>query len=680
MDKVYDQTKIEEKWYKFWEEEGLFKPEVTARDKKAKPYVLVIPPPNITGSLHMGHALNSTIQDILIRRSRMMGAPTLWVPGTDHAGIATQNKVEQKLASEGKTRFDLGKNLFVEEVWQWKEKYGHIIIDQLKKLGCSCDWSRERFTLDEDYAEAVNTAFKHYYQKGYIYKGIRVINWCPRCQTSLSDLEVEYIEKKSVLYFFRYDKNFPITIATTRPETKLGDTAVAVNPDDERYKKYVNQTFQVNLDGVKREIKIITDKSIDPKFGSGAVGITPAHSLVDAQFAQKYDLPSFQVIDPNGKMTKEAGEKYQGLSTHQASEKLLFYLSQEGLLEKQEDISNDLSICYRCQTPIEPIPSQQWFLKMDELKKPAIKAVKDGKIKFTPSRYKKIYLDWMENVHDWCISRQLWWGHKIPLEGEEDVLDTWFSSALWPFAVLGWPEQTPDLKNFYPTTVLSTARDIIFLWVARMIFSGLEFTKEAPFKDIYVHPTVFNTQGKRMSKSLGTGVDPLDLMAKYGTDATRFGLIYLNTGVQDIRFSEDALIAARNFTNKIWNAARFILTFEVKKETKQNKEDKEILEKLKEVVKSVNSDLDHYRFGQAAHTLYDFFWHDFCDKYLESTKPRRPEAQETLEYVLKTSLKLLHPFMPFITEELWQKLPHEGKPVLSKAEGSIMISPWPEVK
>lgn len=760
LSKTYSPKEVEEKLYKFWEKNGFFKPKINS---KKKPFVIAIPPPNITGSLHMGHALNNTIQDILIRRSRMKGVPTLWIPGTDHAGIATQNVVEKKLKKEDKTRHDLGREKFVQRVWQWKEEYGDKIIDQLKKLGCSCDWSRERFTMDKDYARAVEAAFIHYYKKGYIYRGERVVSWCPRCQTSLSDLEVERKEQKASLYYFRYDKNFPITIATTRPETKFGDTAVAVNPADARYKEYIGKTFNVHFAGLARKIKIIADKMIDLKFGTGALGVTPAHSLIDEELARKYKLPTIKVINQFGRMVAETGKDYQGLNAKEAREKLVINLKKAGLLEKEEEIDNNMSVCYRCGRELEPLPSQQWFLKMDKLVKPAIEAVRKEKIRFYPARWKKVYLDWMQNIRDWCISRQIWWGHRLPvwfcqnqtvisnsqfllrqaqdpehnrgiiskqiqnpkiknsseedknyivsaqkpkycpfckkctMRQSEDVLDTWFSSALWPFAVLGWPEnkskvkslksKVSDLDYFYPTSVLSTARDIIYLWVARMIFSGLEFTGQIPFSQVYIHPTVFNKEGRRMSKSLGTGVDPLGLMEKYGTDATRFGLAYQDTGVQDMKFSEEAILAGKKFANKIWNASRFALLAQNGTLTSTNFEtnlhgrtqaDKNILKRLKSTIKQVDGDLDKFKFGQAAHNLYNFFWHDFCDIYIEKSKEQlnnpglKQNTQKLLLFILAQSLKLLHPFMPFLAEEIYQKLPIKNK------EDSIMITQWPQ--
>ncbi len=679
LSKSYDPCETEGKIYSLWQKAQAFQPKV---DPDQKPFVIAIPPPNVTGSLHMGHALNNTIQDILIRRSRMRGIPTLWIPGTDHAGIATQNVVEKALAKKGIARQELGREKFIEEIWKWVDQYGHTIIDQLKSLGCSCDWSRQRFTMDQGYVEAVNAAFKHYHDKGWIYQGERVINWCVRCQTALSDIEVEHQDQKANLYYFKYDKNFPITIATTRPETKLGDTGVAVNPKDKRYQEFIDKTFKVNFVGVEREIRVFADPSIDMDFGTGAVGVTPAHSLVDYEMAQKHGLDMIKVIDQYGRMTPEAGLDYEGLKVAEAQEKIIDKLKAEGLLEKQEEIDNALSVCYRCNRPIEPQPSKQWFLKMSELAKPAIEAVKNGEIKFTPERWSKVYLDWMENLKDWCISRQIWWGHKIPIEGETDVLDTWFSSALWPFATLGYPKETDDLKYFYPNTTMTTARDIIYLWVARMIFSGFEFMGQKPFSEVYIHPTIFNKEGKRMSKSLGTGVDPLELIDKYGADATRFGLTYINTGIQDLKFDEEAIKAGQKFANKLWNIARFtIMNLENSKSeilnSKQipnpkSQSDKQILEKLNQIIKSTDENLDSFRFGQAAHELYDFVWHDLADVYIEESK--KDLNASVLLYVLISSLKLLHPIMPFVTESIWQNLQANDL-----VEDKLLINAeWPE--
>ena len=680
LSKVYNPKQVEDKIYKLWLRSGFFNPDKLPKKHK-KPYTIVIPPPNVTGELHIGHALNAVIQDILIRQKRMQGFKTLWLPGTDHAGIATQNVVEKKLKKEGKTRFDLGREKFTEEIWKWKEKYGNIILEQFKKMGCSCDWSRTRFTMDEDYSQAVKEAFSHYYKKGWIYKGKKVVNWCPRCATSLSDLELEYQEEKGNLWYIKYGKN--ITVATTRPETMLGDTAVAVNPRDKRYKDLIGE--KVILPLVGREIPIIADRLVDPKFGTGTIKITPAHDLTDYQIGQNHNLASIQVIDEKGKITKEAPLPYQGLKVLEARKKIVEDLEKQGLLEKIEDYIHQVPKCYRCGATIELIPSQQWFLKMKELAKLAQAPVKEGKIKFHPKNFEKPYFDWLKNIRDWCISRQIWWGHKIPIEGEKDVLDTWFSSALWPFAILGYPKKTKDLKTFYPTDVLSTARDIINLWVARMIFSGMEFMEKIPFKDVYIHATILTRKGKRMSKSLGTGINPINLIEQYGADATRFGIAYQIMGNQDIRFVEDNIVMGKKFCNKIWNASRFVLgqiknsKFKIDSKLKiQNSKltiaDKKILKQLDKTIKSVNKDLEQFKFGKAAHTLYNFFWHDFCDIYIEESKKQNDKkTKEILFYVLVNSLKLFHPFMPFITEEIYQKMPVKNK------KKCLIIETWPQI-
>ena len=679
LSKTYNPKDVEDRIYKLWLKSGFFNPDKLPERHK-KPYTIVIPPPNVTGELHMGHALNAVIQDTLIRWKRMQGFKALWLPGTDHAGIATQNVVEKKLKKEGLTRFDLGRSKFIKEIWKWKDKYGDIILDQLKKLGCSCDWSKTRFTMDKDYSLAVKEAFLHYYKKGWIYRGKRVVNWCPRCYTSLSDLEVVYREEPAEMYYIKYG---PITIATVRPETKLGDTAVAVNPKDPRYKKYIGKTIVIQTVLGKAKMKVIGDRSIDMSFGTGAMKVTPAHDLHDFEIGEKYKLEKKQVIGPDGRMTKLA-EKYAGLTVMEARKQIVEDMKKIGILEKTEPYTHNIARCYRCNTVLEPILSKQWFLKMDKLAKMAEKPVKEGKIKFHPKSFEKPYFDWLKNIKDWCISRQIWWGHKIPLKEEKDVLDTWFSSALWPFATLGWPSSVKDLKTFYPTDVLSTARDIINLWVARMIFSGIEFMEKIPFKDVYIHSTILTKEGKRMSKSLGTGVDPINLINDYGADATRFGIAYQIMGGQDMRFVKDNMIMGKKFCNKIWNASRFVLSQNpnVKLQIlnklqipnpKFTNADKKILKQLNKTTKSVNNDLENFRFGKAAHTLYNFFWHDFCDVYIEASKKRNnKEAQKILLYVLSSSLKLLHPFIPFITEEIYQKLPVKNK------KKCLMIEEWPK--
>ena len=700
LNQAYEPKKVEDRIYKLWEKSGFFNPDKLPAcagrpGTRKKTYTIVIPPPNVTGELHMGHALNAVINDILIRQKRMQGFKTLWLPGTDHAGIATQNVVEKKLKKEGKTRFDLGREKFIEEAWRWKEKYGDIILGQFKKIGASCDWSRTRFTLDKDYCLAVKKAFSHYYQKGWIYRGKRVVNWCPRCSTSLSDLELEYKEEKGNLWYVRYplaEKYRGVTpvnyivVATTRPETMLGDTAVAVNPKDKRYKNLIGKKATLPL--VNRLLPIIADRLVDLKFGTGAVKITPAHDLTDYEIGLRHSLEVIQVINETGRMAKSTPLPYQGMKVLEAREKIVKDLEELGLLEKTEAHLHQVPRCSRCGTTIELIPSWQYFLKMDELAKLAIEAVRKGEVKFVPRKFEKLYLDWLGGIKDWCISRQLWWGHKIPLKGSDDVLDTWFSSALWPFAALGWPKKTKDLKAFYPTDVLLTARDIINLWVARMIFSGVEFTGKAPFKKVFVHPTVLTKEGKRMSKSLGTGVDPINLIEKYGADATRLGIAYQIMGGQDIHFIEDNIVMGKKFCNKLWNASRYVL-FQVSNLPRLNLDkprfsfdkltpaDKKILKALDKTTKSVNKDLDGFQFGKASHTLYDFFWHDFCDKYIEISKSQmadggsRKKTQKTLLYVLLTSLRLLHPFIPFITEEIYQKLP------LKNRKKCLMVENWP---
>jgi len=726
--KPYNYQKTEKKIYRLWQKSSYFSPDKLRTRKK--PFSIVLPPPNITGSLHMGHALNAAIQDVLIRKRRMEGYQTVWVPGTDHAGIATQNVVEKKLKKEGLTRFDLGREKFIKEVWQWKKKYGNIILEQLKKIGASCDWSRKKFTMDKDYALAVLKSFEIYWRNNLIYLGERTVNWCPRCETSLSDLELEYKEEEGGLYFIKYPlagskfktRDF-LVVATTRPETMFGDTAVAVNPTDKRYQKLIGKKVVLPLVG--REIPIIADEIVDKEFGTGVLKITPAHDHNDFEVSQRHCLERIKVIDEKGRICSPAPEKYQGLKTKEAREKVVEDLRKLGFLEKIEPYFHSLPICSRCHTEIEPLISKQWFVRMKDLADLAIRAVEQGKIKFYPKKWEKIYFDWLKNVKDWCISRQIWWGHRLPLwrcqskeEMEEekryflslkkpkkcpicqkcqpkqvdDVLDTWFSSALWPFAVFGWPKKTKDLKKFYPTNVLSTARDIINLWVARMIFSGIYFLKKIPFSQVIIHPTILTKEGKRMSKSLGTGIDPLDLIEKYGADATRFGLLWQMKGSQDIHFSEEHLLMAKKFSNKIWNASRFVLTqvaslnlifssSKIKiKEENLSRADNLILRKLKRTLKEVNDDLEKFRFASAEENLYNFFWHDFCDIYLEKAKKEISQAKSRKEkekivkvlfYILLTSLKILHPFLPFLTEEIYQELPVKRK------EKFLMIEKWP---
>jgi len=711
--KAYNPKEVEEKIYKLWEKSGFFNPDNLPKRHK-KPYCIALPPPNVTGELHMGHALNLTCQDILIRWKRMKGLKVLWVPGVDHAGIATQNVVERELKKEGKTRFDLGREEFIKRIWQWKEKYGNIILDQIKKMGSSCDWSRTRFTMDTDYSLAVKEAFSYYYKKGWVYQGERVINWCPGCQTSLSDLEIEYEETKGKLWYIRYplikekkdgkEKEY-VVIATTRPETMLGDTALAVNPKDERYKILVGEKVILPLTG--RKIRVISDRLVDPKFGTGVVKVTPAHDHRDYEIGLGHNLEIIKIIDEHGKITKNAPVAYQGLSIKEARIKIIEDLGNQNLLEKEEDYLIPIPRCYRCRAVLEFLPSKQWFLKMDQLAKLAIEAVKSGRVNFRPKKWEKVYFSWLKNVRDWCISRQIWWGHKIPLEGVDDVLDTWFSSALWPFATLGWPasakamagkpkkNRNSDLERFYPTNVLATARDLINLWVARMVFSGMEFMHEAPFYNVYIHPTVLTIEGKRMSKSLGTGINPMKLIEQYGADSTRFGIVWQVMEGQEIKFVEDNIVMGKKFCNKIWNATRFVLqqVFEHSKEShrlyisltgiktqKLAAADKKILKKLSETIKTVDKNLENFRFGRASHELYDFFWHEFCDKYIESAKLKiqnaknRKEKEGTIKILLRVllaSLKLLHPFIPFLTEEIYQKLP------IKKKMECLLVEEWP---
>ncbi len=715
MPKNFKPKEMEAGIYQSWADNGYFKP---VSRGGSKPFVVTIPPPNVTGVLHMGHALNNTVQDVLVRWNRMKGNETLWVPGTDHAGIATQNKVEQKLAAKGKTRFDLGRENFIKETWKWKEEYEPRILGQLKTMGCSCDWDHTRFTMDEGYSKAVIETFVHYYEKGYLYRGNRITNWCPRCGTSLSDLEVEHEERQDNLWHIRYEieGGGEIVVATTRPETMLGDTAIAVNPNDKRYKSVIGNFAILPILG--RKIPIIADDYVDAKFGTGAVKVTPAHDPNDFEIGERHNLEKIVVIDLEGNMTPEAGEQFVGKDRYEVREAIIILLEEGKWLVKAEPHTHAVGHCYRCHTVIEPLLTLQWFVKMNEIVKPAIEVVRSGKVKFHPAKWTKVYLDWMDNIRDWCVSRQIWWGHQIPawycecgeitvskewaldpkltpkchecgsakLKRDEDVLDTWFSSALWPFATLGWPEKTPDLSTFYPTSFLSTARDILYLWVARMIFSGIEFTGQIPFEDVYIHATVFNSEGKRMSKSLGTGVDPLVLIDKYGTDATRFGLLWQVAQGQDMKFSEDSLLMSQRFVNKIWNASKFtkmnLTDYKiVSRETIEKeltKEDKQILAKLDKTSKEVDRYLNKYDFQHAVELLYDFFWHDYCDLCIEDTKVRirdnessKLAAQYTIHTVLLESLKLLHPFMPFVTESIWSTMDQDA---------ALIISKWPETK
>ena len=701
--KTYAPREFEDRIYQNWCDKGYFTPDVN--DGKP-PFSVVIPPPNVTGQLHMGHALDETLQDILVRYKRMQGFSTLWIPGTDHAGIATQIKVEEQLRkNENLTRYDLGREKFLERVWDWKHQYGSRIINQLKKLGTSCDWTRERFTMDEGCSRAVKEVFVNLYEKGLIYRGNRINNWCPHCATALSDAEVEYSEQAGHFWHIKYpikgsDKY--VEIATTRPETMFGDTAVAVNPNDERYTDLVGKTLILPIVG--REIPVIADDYVEIGFGTGCVKITPAHDPNDFLVGQRHGLEQIKVMNDDATINHFGG-KYEGMDRYEARDALVADLEAEGYLIKVEPHTHNVGTCYRCGTTVEPITSNQWFVKMQPLAEPALEVVRDGRVRFEPERFTKIYTNWMENVHDWCISRQLWWGHRIPayycsgcgemvvsktdvdtcpkcgghMTQESDVLDTWFSSALWPFSTLGWPDKTPELAKYYPTSVLVTGYDIIFFWVARMIFSGLEHMGKEPFSTVFIHGLVRDAKGRKMSKSLGNGIDPLEVIDKYGADALRFALATGNAPGNDMRFSDEKIEAARNFANKLWNAARFVLMNLDIDEVKLPEaadlalEDKWILDKLNDLAANVCQNLDHYEVGVSLANIYDFVWDMFCDWYIELCKPRLSAgdktAQNVIAYVLRETLKLLHPFMPFITEEIYQKLPRDAE--------SIMISAFP---
>ena len=709
LPKVYEPREVEGRVYEMWEKNGCFE---GRRDPDKRPFTIVMPPPNVTGQLHMGHAMDCTLQDILIRFKRMQGYAALWVPGTDHAGIATQIKVEEELRkSEGLTRYDLGREKFLERVWDWKHKFGNRIVEQQKKLGASCDWSRARFTMDEGLSNAVRHVFVSLYNKGLIYKGSRIINWCPHCVTALSDAEVEYKEKPGHLWHIRYpiagEEGRYVTVATTRPETMLGDTGVAVNPEDGRYRDIVGKKCILPL--VNKEIPIVADAYVDMEFGTGCVKMTPAHDPNDFEVGLRHNLETIRVLDDNGKVVEGYG-KYSGMDRYEARKAIVADLEEQGYLVKVEPHQHNVGTCYRCHNDVEPIISAQWFVKMKPLAEAAIKVVEDGEVKFVPDRFAKTYLNWMENVHDWCISRQLWWGHQIPvwycnhcghmtvsrtdpteceachsknIERDPDVLDTWFSSALWPFSTLGWPnESSEDFKYFYPTDVLVTGYDIIFFWVARMIFSACEQTKKPPFHTVFIHGLVRDDKGRKMSKSLGNGIDPLEIAEKYGADALRFNLITGNSPGNDMRFYTERCEAMRNFANKIWNASRFLmmnLTIDrCELPGRLELEDKWILSKLNSVIPEVTENMERYELGVAAQKVYDFIWDSYCDWYIELTKTRlqgededsKLRAQQVLCYVLTETLKLLHPFMPFITEEIWQALPHSGD--------YLMLQQWPQ--
>ena len=706
LPKVYEPKSVEKKIYDMWMQGGYFKGKI---DPDKKPFSIVMPPPNVTGQLHMGHALDSTLQDIMTRYKRMQGYAALWLPGVDHAGIATQIKVEEVLRKEeGKTRYDLGREKFLERVWEWKEKYGDRIVEQQKSMGVSCDWDRSRFTMDETCAKAVRETFCDLYEKGLIYKGRRMINWCPHCRTALSDAEVEYKDIPGSFWHIRYpiegsDEEF--IIATTRPETMLGDSGVAVNPADEKYQHLVGKNAILPLVG--RKLPIVADDYVELGFGTGAVKMTPCHDPNDYEVGLRHNLEQIQCIDEDGKIIN--GGKYDGMDRYEARKAIVADLEEQGYLVKVEPYSHNVGCCYRCGKVVEPMLSPQWFVKMEPLAKKAIDVVKDGRIKFVPERFTKTYLNWMENVHDWCISRQLWWGHQIPawycadcghitvsredatececchskhITRDEDVLDTWFSSALWPFSTMGWPEKTDELNYWYPTSVMITGYDIIFFWVARMIFSGVEQMDKEPFKTVFIHGLVRDSQGRKMSKSLGNGIDPLEMVEKYGADALRYNLITGNSPGNDMRFYVEKCEAMRNFCNKLWNASRFVMmNLTIDKNELPEKleiEDKWILSKLNDLVKEVCENMDSYELGVAAGKIYDFIWDSYCDWYIELTKPRlngedeqgKLGAQKVLLYVLTEILKLVHPFMPFISEEIWQALPHEGE--------ALMVERYPE--
>ena len=706
LSKTYDPKQVEERIYQNWIDKGYFHAEI---DTNKEPFTIVIPPPNVTGQLHMGHALDETFQDILIRAKRMQGYAALWIPGTDHAGIATQIKVEEDLrVNEHLTRYDLGREEFLKRVWAWKEKFGGRIISQLKKIGCSCDWERERFTMDEGCSKAVKEVFVNLYNKGLIYQGSRIINWCPHCITALSDAEVEHTEQAGHFWHIKYpikDSDGYVVIATTRPETLFGDTAVAVNPEDERYRDLIGKKLILPLVG--REIPVIADEYVDREFGTGCVKITPAHDPNDFEVGQRHNLEQIKVLNDDATMNAHAG-KYEGMDRYACRKAMLIDLEEQGLLVKTEEHTHNVGQCYRCGTTVEPIISKQWFVKMKPLAQPAIDAVKNDETEFVPEHFEKVYFHWLENIKDWCISRQLWWGHRIPafycddcneivvtkeetahcpkcgkeMRQDPDTLDTWFSSALWPFSTLGWPDQTEDLAYFYPTSTLVTGYDIIPFWVMRMMFSGLAHTGQVPFRHVYIHGLVRDALGRKMSKSLGNGIDPLEIIDQYGADALRFTLATGNSPGNDMRFSTERVEASRNFANKIWNASRFVLmnldidTCCLPELSKLQLEDRWILHAYNELIREVTENLDKYELGIAVSKLYDFIWDSFCDWYIELVKPRffakdesNQTAQQVLTYVLSGTLKLLHPFMPFITEEIWQALPHEGE--------SIMISAFP---
>ena len=706
LNKVYDPKAVESEIYKMWEEGGYFHAE---RDESKKPFTIVMPPPNVTGQLHMGHAMDATLQDSIIRFKRMQGYNALWIPGVDHAGIATQIKVEEELRKEGLTRYDLGREKFLERVWDWKNRFGNRIVEQQKKLGASCDWDRARFTMDEGCSKAVREVFVSLYEKGLIYKGSRIINWCPHCVTALSDAEVEYVDKPGHLWHIRYpleDGSGEVVVATTRPETMLGDSGVCVNPNDDRYRSIVGKNVILPL--LNKPIPVVADDYAEMEFGTGCVKMTPAHDPNDFEVGLRHNLEVIRVLDDEGKVNSLGG-KYEGMDRYEARKAIVADLEEQGYLVKVEDYSHNVGTCYRCHNDVEPIISAQWFVKMKPLAEEAIRVVKDGETKFVPDRFTKTYLNWMENVRDWCISRQLWWGHQIPawtcadcghitvsredackcekcgstnIERDPDVLDTWFSSALWPFETLGWPEKTPDLDYFYPTDVLVTGYDIIFFWVARMIFSGCEHTGKTPFHTVLIHGLVRDDKGRKMSKSLGNGIDPLEMIDQYGCDALRMNMVTSNSPGNDMRFYVERCEAMRNFANKLWNASRYVMmnlgeNFVPGLPENLEIADKWVLSKLNTLISEVTENMEHYELGIAVQKIYDFIWDTYCDWYIELTKARlyseeadrKQTALQVLVYVLDQTLRLLHPFMPYITEEIWQSLPHEGK--------ALIVAKWP---
>ena len=706
MDSNFNYQKREEEIYKNWEEKGYFKCEIREGEK---PFVISMPPPNVTSKLHIGHALVDAIQDVFIRYHRLKGEPTLWIPGTDHASIATEVKVVEKLKKEGKTKAELGREGFLKEAWAWKEKYGGEITQQIRKLGCSCDWSRERFTMDEGCSDAVLEVFERLYNKGLIYKGKRIVNWCPNCKTPISDIEVDYEEVPSSLWYIKYpleNSDEYLTVATTRPETMLGDTAVAVAPDDERYKKYVGK--RVYLPVVGKYIPVIADRYVEKEFGTGVVKMTPAHDPNDYKVGERHNLEIINILNDDATLNENAG-KYQGMTTIEAREKIVEELKEQGYLVKIEPYTHNVGSCYRCHTTIEPYISNQWFVRMQDLVKPAIEAVKNDETMFVPKRFEKMYFNWMENIEDWCISRQLWWGHRIPayycdkcdkitvsktpvttcecgghLTQDEDTLDTWFSSALWPFSILGWPNKTKDLEYFYPNSMLVTGYDIITFWVSKMIFSGIEYMGEVPFKHVFINGLVRDAKGRKMSKSLGNGVDPLDIIRDYGTDALRLSLIQNITPGNDVRYIPEKVEASRNFVNKLWNAARFannyIEDLDIDKPEMLMPEDKWILTKLSNTIKNVEQNMDNFEIGIAVQLVYDFIWNDICDWYIEMIKPRLYDKENksyktaiwTLNHVLISAAKMLHPFMPFVTEEVYLNLKSQKE--------SVMLALWPKAE